>query len=294
VEIVEGKIEVERDHVEAVQPEAGALTGNVANAAAMNAALSGKEQQRMPVDDRAPDRAPFSRALAQDLVKRQHSTILCTLDFEDGGWRGRQVCRNGPRSSRPVGFNVTLVDPVPAIMPPQHDAVQQLSGDRPARDNDPPEVPGPGPGGPVPLSHDIGVCAIVRRGHVRDPGLKPNQRQTDERDHAHRYADADRGHRVQQNPQNEFWHGGPRQNGPSRRHRRAGFHRHWAGRSSLPSRHADPFSQASQRHSRVKLDVAAREFPHTMRGIGIYHQEQHRARRSRRAPRSQNVTGRLA
>jgi hypothetical protein len=40
-------------------------------------------------------------------------------------------------------------------------------------------------------------------------------------------------------------------------------------------RHAYPFSQAPQRHSRIKLDVAAREFQHTMRDIGIYH---HRAR----------------
>ena len=80
--------------------------------------------------------------------------------------------RNGPRSGRLGGFNVTLVDPVPAIVPPQHDAVQQLSGDRPARDNNPPEVPGPGPGRPFPLSHDIGVRAIVRRGHVRETHAK--------------------------------------------------------------------------------------------------------------------------
>jgi hypothetical protein len=120
--------------------------------------------------------------------------------------------RDDLRSGRLGGLNVTLVDPVPAIVPPQHDAVQQLSGDRPARDNDPPEVPGSGPGRPLPLSHDIGVGAIVRRRHIRkDPTLKTDQRQTDERDHGHRYADANRGHGVQQNRQNEFWHGGPRQ-----------------------------------------------------------------------------------
>jgi hypothetical protein len=74
--------------------------------------------------------------------------------------------RDGLRSGRLVEFDVTLVDPVPAIMPPQHDAVQQLSGDRPARDNDSPEVPGPGPGRPVPVSHIVGVGAVARRGHV--------------------------------------------------------------------------------------------------------------------------------
>jgi hypothetical protein len=86
----------------------------------------------------------------------------------------RAVARscNGLRSGRPVGFNVTLVNPVPAIMPPQHDAVQQLSGDRPARDNGPPEVPGSGPGRPFPLSHNIGVGAIMRRGHVRETHAK--------------------------------------------------------------------------------------------------------------------------
>jgi hypothetical protein len=80
--------------------------------------------------------------------------------------------RDGLRSCRLVGFNVTLVDPVPAIMPPQHDAVQQLSGDRPARDNGPPEVPGSGPGRPFPLSHDIGVGAIMRRRHVPETHAK--------------------------------------------------------------------------------------------------------------------------
>jgi hypothetical protein len=73
VEIVEGKIEVERQDLESGQVNTCSLIGNVANTTAMHAGLPAKEHERLPVDQRPPDRASFNGFLAKYLVKGQHS-----------------------------------------------------------------------------------------------------------------------------------------------------------------------------------------------------------------------------
>jgi hypothetical protein len=69
-EIVKGNVEVERDHVEAVQPDAGAPIGDVADAAAMDAALSGDRAFLSP----SPLRRLLPRHLTPAPRRQDHTT----------------------------------------------------------------------------------------------------------------------------------------------------------------------------------------------------------------------------
>lgn len=72
--------------------------------------------------------------------------------------------RSCPRDR--AAFNETLVDPVPAIMPSPHFAVQQFSRDRPARHDHPPEVPRPGPGRSCAAPRKFGSDAVLLLDHA--------------------------------------------------------------------------------------------------------------------------------